>query len=224
MPATHAADYYHLLGLEHDATGTDIKHAYHRLAKSAHPDAGGSEDRMKALNAAYQVLSDPDQRQLYDLDHHRPSTAHRAATRPAAARPMPQARPRSSRPQPPPSPHPYTVYLRLRRAQARQVALLMLQRMLIASLLLNFIVVMLQPYFTLALDQLGLVRFVAFIPVYGVLLAVAYLIDPDLRLEIHDTVRSRTWRGYINFVGLMVALSLAFIPLAWLWLVVVWGM
>jgi hypothetical protein len=47
------ADEYALLGLAAGATKRDIKNAYRRQARKLHPDKGGSEAEMKALNAAY---------------------------------------------------------------------------------------------------------------------------------------------------------------------------
>ncbi len=63
-------DYYELLGLGRDATDADIKKAYRRLAIQYHPDRNqGSveaEEKFKQISEAYQVLSDPQQRNLYD--------------------------------------------------------------------------------------------------------------------------------------------------------------
>jgi molecular chaperone DnaJ len=63
-------DYYELLGISRDATPDDIKRAYRRLARLLHPDTGhgdaGSEARFKEVARAYEVLSDPDKRRLYD--------------------------------------------------------------------------------------------------------------------------------------------------------------
>jgi len=50
------ADEYAMLGLAAGATKRDIKNAYRRQARKLHPDKGGSEDAMKALNAAYKRL------------------------------------------------------------------------------------------------------------------------------------------------------------------------
>jgi len=62
--------YYDTLGVEPDASGTEIKKAYRRLAVEYHPDRNqGSkeaEEKFKQLAEAYNVLSDPDKRRLYD--------------------------------------------------------------------------------------------------------------------------------------------------------------
>ena len=63
-------DYYQLLNIEKSATRDEIKKAYRALALQYHPDINPDEDaeeHIKKLNSAYAVLSDPQQRQLYDL-------------------------------------------------------------------------------------------------------------------------------------------------------------
>jgi molecular chaperone DnaJ len=62
-------DYYKTLGVKRDASEQDIKKAYRSLARKHHPDVSkdaGAEDRFKAVNEAYQVLSDADKRAKYD--------------------------------------------------------------------------------------------------------------------------------------------------------------
>ena len=59
-------DYYDILGVKRDASADDIKKAFRRLARKHHPDTGGSEDKFKELNEAYEVLSDPEKRTQYD--------------------------------------------------------------------------------------------------------------------------------------------------------------
>ncbi|KAH8115629.1 TPR-like protein [Phellopilus nigrolimitatus] len=59
-------DYYKVLGVARDADERTIKKAYRRAAKSAHPDKGGSEDKMAAVNEAYEVLSNPELRTRFD--------------------------------------------------------------------------------------------------------------------------------------------------------------
>lgn len=59
--------HYDTLGLERNATPQQIKAAYRRKASKHHSDrAGGSDEEMKAINMAYQTLSDPEMRKHYD--------------------------------------------------------------------------------------------------------------------------------------------------------------
>jgi molecular chaperone DnaJ len=63
-------DYYATLGVRRDATGEEIKRSYRKLARELHPDVNPSDDaaeRFKSVTHAYDVLSDPDQRERYDL-------------------------------------------------------------------------------------------------------------------------------------------------------------
>ncbi|MCL4183286.1 MAG: DnaJ domain-containing protein [Burkholderiaceae bacterium] len=62
-------DYYKSLGVERDASADEIKKAYRKLARRYHPDVSKEADaerRMRELNEAYAVLSDPGKRAAYD--------------------------------------------------------------------------------------------------------------------------------------------------------------
>lgn len=61
-------DYYSILGVEEDATRSEIERLYRRLAVRHHPDRGGSEEEMKTLNEAYGVLRNQDTRRAYDAE------------------------------------------------------------------------------------------------------------------------------------------------------------
>lgn len=67
-------DYYELLGLSKDASDDDIKKAYRKVAKECHPDLHpgdtSKEQHFKAVNEAYEVLSDPDKKSRYDQYGH----------------------------------------------------------------------------------------------------------------------------------------------------------
>jgi molecular chaperone DnaJ len=63
-----ATDYYGILGVRSDASAEEIKRAYRKLARELHPDVNpGSEERFKEVTRAYEVLSDPEKRQIVDL-------------------------------------------------------------------------------------------------------------------------------------------------------------
>ena len=63
-------DFYAILGVDKDASASDIKKAYRKLARKYHPDANpgdeAAEQRFKEITEANTVLSDPEQRQQYD--------------------------------------------------------------------------------------------------------------------------------------------------------------
>jgi len=63
------ADPYAVLGVSPAATAAEIKAAYRTLVKRHHPDAGGDETRIVALNAAWEVLRDGERRRRYDAEH-----------------------------------------------------------------------------------------------------------------------------------------------------------
>ncbi|GFP89759.1 chaperone protein dnaj [Phtheirospermum japonicum] len=62
-------DYYTVLGVSKNASKSDIKSAYRKLARSYHPDVNkesGAEEKFKEISNAYEVLSDDEKRSIYD--------------------------------------------------------------------------------------------------------------------------------------------------------------
>src|SRR5689334_6322863 len=102
--------HYDLLGVPPDASDAQIRAAYRTLVTLFHPDRLGhlkeqsrtfAEDRLKALNAAYEVLGDPAKRASYDAAQALPQRARSSG--------MPTRQPAPPPPPPPrPSPPPYS--------------------------------------------------------------------------------------------------------------------
>jgi molecular chaperone DnaJ len=66
-------DYYEVLGVARDAAQDDIKRAYRQLARKLHPDVNKEPDadtRFKEVTEAYEVLGEPQRRQMYDRFGH----------------------------------------------------------------------------------------------------------------------------------------------------------
>ncbi|MFR7549710.1 MAG: DnaJ domain-containing protein [Clostridium sp.] len=67
-------DYYEVLGIDKTADPATIKKAYRKLAKKYHPDSNvGNEaaaEKFKEVNEAYDILSDPEKKKLYDQFGH----------------------------------------------------------------------------------------------------------------------------------------------------------
>lgn len=67
-------DYYGVLGVKEDATQQEVDRIFRKQARTHHPDGGGSDEKMKSLNEAHDVLSDPETRRAYDAER-RPKSA-----------------------------------------------------------------------------------------------------------------------------------------------------
>src|SRR5215218_8345163 len=65
-----ATDYFGVLGVSRDASDSDIKRAYRRMARDLHPDVNpdpGAKERFQEVTRAYEALTDPDKRRIVDL-------------------------------------------------------------------------------------------------------------------------------------------------------------
>lgn len=63
-------EYYKILGIDKSCSQEDVKKAYKKLAIKYHPDKNnGDDEQFKKITEAYEVLSDPEQRQRYDNPH-----------------------------------------------------------------------------------------------------------------------------------------------------------
>jgi DnaJ-class molecular chaperone len=67
-------DYYEVLGVQRGASDAELKRSFRKLARELHPDVNAhdpeAEEKFKAAAEAYEVLSDPEQRQVYDRFGH----------------------------------------------------------------------------------------------------------------------------------------------------------
>lgn len=90
LPGQPIADPYAILGVSPGAPAADIKAAYRRLVKRHHPDAGGDDKKILALNAAWEVLGDGERRRRYDAEHY--SKRDRSGGGTSGPRPATEAR------------------------------------------------------------------------------------------------------------------------------------
>src|SRR3954463_8178036 len=73
MATEQKQDYYDVLGVARGASAEEMKKAFRRLAMQFHPDRNqdtGAEAKFKEVSEAYEVLSDPERRAMYDRFGH----------------------------------------------------------------------------------------------------------------------------------------------------------
>ncbi|MBP1851183.1 curved DNA-binding protein CbpA [Rhizobium halophytocola] len=68
-------DPYMMLDIERDADDQEIKSAYRKAAKNAHPDSGGDSEQFARLQSAFDLLKDPVRRRVYDDTGYDPQMA-----------------------------------------------------------------------------------------------------------------------------------------------------
>jgi len=66
MSSLRAKSHYEELGLNIEATASEIKSAYRLLAKKYHPDTGGNKEKFLIIQHAWEILNDPEKKKLYD--------------------------------------------------------------------------------------------------------------------------------------------------------------
>ena len=74
-------EYYDVLGVDKDATSSEIKKAFRKLALKHHPDRGGDEELFKKITEAHDVLSSDEKRKLYDAGGKQAAEREEASSR-----------------------------------------------------------------------------------------------------------------------------------------------
>ncbi|PWN49763.1 TPR-like protein [Violaceomyces palustris] len=67
LKLSKSKDYYKVLGVKRDDDLATIKKAYRKMARKVHPDKGGTQEQMAAVNEAWGVLGDEELRRRYDM-------------------------------------------------------------------------------------------------------------------------------------------------------------
>ena len=83
-----ALDPYRVLGVPPQASDEDLKSAWRKAARAAHPDLGGSTAAMTAVNLAWELLGTPQARAAFEVERLPQRPAPRAYQRPAPTMPF----------------------------------------------------------------------------------------------------------------------------------------
>jgi hypothetical protein len=214
---------YAVLGVSRHATAGQIKHAYRRKAKAAHPDAGGSVTAMAKINAAYRTLSDPDARRAYDAAGGAPSAGYTAAG--SAGRPATEGYPPESEPVTHPrGAKPFSQneaeYIQRQRTRWARNSAWELLRFSLPAAAAGVILQRFAPTYVTSTSNLLAVGFLTFAPAYLLMLSLVFLVDPPLRLIFADLVRGHHTTREERITAL--AIVLAYFPLAGIW--AFWGL
>jgi hypothetical protein len=235
-------DYYAVLGLDAAAAAAisadDIKSAYRTAAKRAHPDAGGSAEAMERVNEAHRVLSDPADRRQYDQRRlaPEPEAQHRSGDPGPDASPHTHPHDQSHRPDHDPAATARhtgaadpAAFHRLRRSQARRNALQIFRRSAFSAVAAIVIGGYLlgasagpNAFFIPQPITRALIAAATFIPVYGMILSIIFLVSPQIRLDLFDLVQYWRRRGphpHLDRPGIITlgALAVMIVPLATIW-------
>jgi hypothetical protein len=208
-------DHYRILGIDTTATAAEIKQAYRAAAKKAHPDAGGSESAMEAVNEAYKTLSDPLARRAYD--YARSSPAPEPEPSRSAGDPRQTTSPASKTHKPTNVRRAYR-YRTVPHADPRDVRRYVWRHLEEFGLLAFAGGAVLSFASARAADastQL-LLGVLGFIPVYWLILQLVYLAVPDLKFRTYFTIR-HPLRADGGSRWMLVAVATLWIPLGPLW-------
>ncbi len=208
-------DHYATLGVPRTATQTQIKAAYRRHAKTAHPDAGGSVEAMAKVNDAYKILSDPQARDHYDdisaaETTHRKTPFHHTPESDLSTQDREEAQQFTYHAEREEAAHIDRQRTSWARQSAWEMARLSAPVTVVVVLAMHYV-----PGHLATLSSRLATGLLTFIPVYMLVLSIIFLINPELRLIFADLVRHHHTTHHERMSALSIVL--AFFPLAGLW-------